>query len=154
MGYVIRTDALGKPMYFAGGVDAFLKPNLVLTDVLMNAWFFDQQDEAQRLIDDELGDGWSISTVSHGVSPNLQKPKKPKPTFENDLGLVAEYEYAGGCLLDVMEGRVADYARIRALKNRGVFDAMAAANAADWHAEKAWIAAFGTKKQQRDIGGA
>ena len=152
MGYVIRTDALGEARYFAGAHEAPFQPGIEITAFLMNAWFFSDKAEAETLIDEDLGDAWYISEVSHGVSGNLKKPAKPRPTFENDLGIVAEAEYSDGWLLDTMGGRKADYARIRAMKNRGVYDAMVEANKAHFAAERTWVKAFGTKREQKAMG--
>lgn len=152
MGYVIRTDALGEARYFAGGYDAPFQPSIVITAFLMNAWFFSDRAEAETLVNEDLGSAWFISEVSHGVSGNLKKPKSPRPTFENDLSLVAEAEYSDGWLLDTMGGRKADYARIRAMKNRGVYGAMVEANKAHFAAERTWVGAFGTKREQKELG--
>lgn len=150
MGYVIRTDALGEARYFAGASDAPFQPSIVITGFLMNAWFFSDRAEAETLVNEDLGSAWYISEVSHGVSGNLRKPQRPKPTFENDLGIVSEAEYSDGWLIDTMGGRVADYARIRALKNRGVYETLVRANAVYYEAEKAWVAAFGSKREKKE----
>lgn len=152
MGYVLRTDALHKPLYFSGGIEAFLKPSIAITEIIMNAWVFPTRDEAEKLRDEDLGDSWTISEVSFGASGNLKMPPRPRPTFENDLEIVAEAEYSGGWLLDTLGGRKAEYARIRAMKSRGVYDAIAAANKAHFEAERAWIGAFGTKREQKEFG--
>lgn len=152
MGYVIRTDALGEARYFAGADDAPFQPNIVITAYLMNAWFFSDRSEAEELVNEDLGSAWYISEVSHGVSGNLRKPAKPRPTFENDISLVSEYEYNDGWLLDTLGGRRTDYARIKAMKSRGVYDLIVKANEADWTARKAWTVAFGTKREQRQLG--
>jgi hypothetical protein len=152
MPYVIRTEALKTPMYFAGTVDSTFSPSVALNEIIMNAWVFDDRDEAEALIENLPGDSWSVSEVSFGASGNLKKPAKPRPTFENDLDIVAEYEYGGQWLLDTMGGRAADYARIRALKKRGVYEDLAQANARTGSAHRAWIMAFGTKREQREFG--
>lgn len=152
MGYVIRTDALGEARYFSGAAEAPFQPSFVITGFLMNAWFFSDKAEAEKLIEEDLGGAWYVSEVSHGVSGNLKKPTRPRPTFEDDLGIVAEAEYSDGWLLDTMGGRRADYARIRAMKGRGVYDAMVEANKVHFAAERAWVQAFGTKREQKALG--
>lgn len=150
MPYVVRTDALHAPLYFAGALEGFFKPSIVLTEIIMNAWVFQTREEAEKLRSEELGDAWSITEVSFGASGNLKKPGKSRPTFENDLEIVAEAEYSGGWLMDTMGGRRADYARIKAMKGHGVYDELAKASASEGHARRSWTMAFGTKREQKE----
>lgn len=152
MPFVIRTEALNTPLYFAGTIDDGFSPSIALTQIIMNAWVFDGRDEAETLIGNLPGDTWTISEVSFGASGNLKKPAKPRPTFENDLGLVSEAEYSDGWLLDTMGGRKADYARLKAMKTRGVYSAMVEANKFHFVAERIWTMAFGTKREQKELG--
>lgn len=64
--YVVKTKKLETPLYFCGTLEGFGK-QCVVSPMIFGAYFFDDEDEANELIDD-LGPGdWVVSNVSKPI---------------------------------------------------------------------------------------
>ncbi len=72
MQYVIRTDKLSKPHYFAGAFDTGMGHGISLSPHIFGAWYFDTKKEATDLIKQIGPDDYTVSEVTSGVSQSLQ----------------------------------------------------------------------------------
>lgn len=75
MPFVIRTDKLSKPFYFAGVVPGAIGFSLAISPVIFNAHHFDSRKEAEGLIETPLGPDWTISPVEAGMTRNLRRKR-------------------------------------------------------------------------------
>lgn len=72
MAYVIRTDKFSKPHYWCGFAEGNIGHSIVITQIIFNAWFFDDREEAEAVIADFLPSGeWTISEVSKPVASGV-----------------------------------------------------------------------------------
>jgi len=103
MSYILRTDKLSKPHYFAGALDAEISPTPVITSVIFNAWGMKTEDEANDVRKLLGEDDWTISQVSDvGFSQNLAPDKLDEflKGSDEEVALAMEiYEH----LVDVCE---------------------------------------------------
>lgn len=70
--FVIRTDKLSRPHYWAGVAKGNVGMSSAITTSIFDAWFFDDRAEAERLLKNlSLEADFTISEVSAGMSPKL-----------------------------------------------------------------------------------
>lgn len=72
----------------------------------------------------------------------------PRREFEDDFGMVGEM-LTYGSLMPVMEGRRADYARIKQLKSNGLWERLEAANRLYGEVHEEWTAVYGTPSAKK-----
>jgi hypothetical protein len=153
MGYVLRTEALGKTYWFAGAYDAPLTPNVSITQMIFSAWVFEGEEEAQALIDSALGNVWSISFVDQiHTSKNLSsimndedEQKPSRPTFEDDLNIIAVRDEYGSCWTR------RDNVRGGKLERSEIIHLMRGANEALELARRAWTRLYGGKRAKKEM---
>lgn len=75
MSYVIRCDKLERPVYFCALAVVGVGFGVIYSDIIMNAWGFDDRAEAERLIAEALGSDWTVSEISAGASSNLAEER-------------------------------------------------------------------------------
>ena len=63
MPYVLRTDKLSSPHYFAGTMDRTMSLCICIAPVIFDAWFFEDRQEAEDVLS-EIGDDWIVSETS------------------------------------------------------------------------------------------
>lgn len=151
MSYVIRTEALGKPHWFAGSVESPFGPSVVMSPLIFNAWGFETEEEAQNLVDAVLGNVWSVAFVSDvSASQNLQHAidddeRAAKPTFDDDLEIIAVRDEYGRC----WEKR--DNIRGGKLERSSIIGLMRQAISAREKARRAWVRLYGGKREQKQL---
>ncbi len=70
--YVVRTDKLERPHYFAGAFDTGMGHGISLSPNIFGAWHFDTKREANDVIAEIGPNDYTVSSVSSGVSENLR----------------------------------------------------------------------------------
>jgi hypothetical protein len=71
MQYVLRTDKLSSPKYFAGTCEATFGFDIILTANIFEAFYFDDEAEALGLIEEIGPDDYTVSEVEVGMSEDL-----------------------------------------------------------------------------------
>lgn len=74
--YVLRTDKLSAPHYFGGAVELGIKPGIVITDLIFNAYQFASRADAEEAKADCGLPDFEISECSAGMSPALARAMK------------------------------------------------------------------------------
>ena len=79
MPFVIRTDKLSSPHYWAGVTPGNVGLVIAISPMVYNAWAIDDRAEAEKVIKQHLGDDWTISEISRvQTSKSLRQPRKRK----------------------------------------------------------------------------
>ena len=67
--FTVRTDALGKPMYFCGMAPTSFGYVIGIAAPIFNALEFETREDAQQaIVDCDLGDKWAVSECVGGSS--------------------------------------------------------------------------------------
>ena len=77
MSFVVRTDKLGDPRYFAGAIELRVTGALgvIICQTPFDAVVFEDRQEPEELIANALSDCWTVSEIDVGSSPNLRRKR-------------------------------------------------------------------------------
>lgn len=73
MQFVIKTNKLSKPQYFAGTIEVPMGFGVSLTNTIFGAYYFDNENEALEVINSIGSDDYYTSEVETGMSSNLKR---------------------------------------------------------------------------------
>jgi hypothetical protein len=69
--YVLRTEAIGDPKYFAGTVELPMGFGVTLTKIIFGAFIFDDEGDAKQAVKDMPDYSFTVSPCEFGMSDSL-----------------------------------------------------------------------------------